>query len=183
MFPSRKRLAAASALLLLAGCAAGVATITHDDLAPFYSPQVVNYTAQNGEFPTAIYGNPFGSGADRALLEGMRIPGDFTPAVLKPIAKGEPRTDGHFVFIFDAELAPGGRAACKAPEKVKLGTSRAQIQLQGAFCYGDEMASEALLTTARPSRPDDPRFRAEMDQFLAILLKPYDDQHSDCQPC
>ena len=164
----------------LAGCFVGAGTITDADVGPAYTPQFVNYAARSGEFPTAVFGNPFGADADAQLLAGMWIPGDFTPAKLTAIPKGEKRNDGHLVFLFDPEIAPGGRVACRAPDSVERKPGGANLRLQGAFCYDDEMISEAVLNVARPQSPNDPNFNRAMNQFLAILFTPRADRSSDC---
>lgn len=173
---------AAAAAFALAGCFAGMSTITNADVAPGYSPQFVNYAARSGEFPTAIYGNPFGADADAQLLSDMWTPGDYTKAKLTAIPKGEERRDGHLVFLFDPEIAPGGQVACRTPESVRRKPASGSLKLQGAFCYGDEMISEAVLDVRRPQSPDDPNFHQAMNQFLAILFLPRADRANDCPP-
>ncbi|MBT5191389.1 MAG: hypothetical protein HOM07_03510, partial [Rhodospirillaceae bacterium] len=53
--------------LLVVQCANG-ATITRDDHYPFYTPGLVQYVAAKGVFPAVVVANPFGAGADGALL-------------------------------------------------------------------------------------------------------------------
>lgn len=171
---------AAAGLLAVSGCGPnGPSLVSGEEMSAFYSPEVVNYAAKGGIFPTAVYGNPFGPDADDALLEGMTIPPGFSPAVLTAIPKGEARNDGHLVLIFDPARLPGGRAACRAPERVALQPDGVRLKVQGAFCYDDEMASEAVLDVVRPTRPDDREFREALDLLLAVILKPYSEHRRD----
>ncbi|MFP6749477.1 MAG: hypothetical protein VCD66_18015 [Alphaproteobacteria bacterium] len=164
---------AAAALLVASGAGtAHGATITRDDYYPFYDPGLVQYVTAKGTFPAVVIANPFGPDADDALLSRLELPGYYPPTVFSATTP-QARDDGHLVMIFNPVAASSGQAACAAPARQtatgKAGTG-ATLRLQIAFCYDQEVVSEAFMEMPRPDGPTDQRFSQAMAQLLDALL-------------
>ncbi len=174
----------AAAVLLVAGGAgtANSATITRDDYYPFYNPGLVQYVTAKGTFPTVVVANPFGAGADDALLAKISLPGYFPPTTFSATTP-QARDDGHLVMIFNPVADSSGYAACAAPARQTANTNRAAgttLRLQIAFCYDREVVSEAFMEMPRPSGPADQRFGQAMAQVLDALLPSQIRDGGDC---
>jgi len=159
------------------------ATITRDDHYPFYGPGLVQYVAAKGTFPAVVIANPFGAGRDGALLSALELPGYLPPTALSPTSARD-RDDGHLVLIFDPVSSSSGHAACAAPDQQSVsggGGGTETLRLQIAFCYDDEVVSEAFMEMPRPRGPGDPDFNQAMAQLLYVLLPPQNPNRGACQ--
>ena len=56
------------------------------------------------------------------------------------------------------------------------------MRLQAAFCYGDEVVSEAIMEMPQPSDVTDRGFDQAMGQLLAVLLPSDNRKQGDCGP-
>ena len=158
------------------------ATITRDDHYPFYSDNLVQYVASKGTFPALVIANPFGAGADRDLLTNLEMPGGYPPT---PFSRTTPtaRDDGHLVLIFNPVQSSNGPSACASPSsQAALSKSRSAspLRLQIAFCYDNEVVSEAYMEMQQPSGLGDRVFHQDMAQLLNILLPIENPNRGDC---
>ena len=154
--------------------AAWAATISKDDQYPFYEPDLVQYVASKGSFPVVVVANPFGAGKDGALLAGLELPSYYPPT---PFIATTPQNsdDGHIVLVFAPITAANGYDTCRTPASQTItgqkgDTTNKTLRLQAAFCYDDEMVSEAFMEMPKPKGPHDQRLTLAIDQFLDILL-------------
>lgn len=178
---SKARMIGVSLLAMALAAPVLAGTVTRDDQHPFYGPGLVNYVASRGPVPAVVINNPFGGDAgNAALVSELQLPGFFTQSSLVPVKPAE-RNDGHLVFVFDpAKTYPGGRAVCQAPEKFSEARKDGTLRLQAAFCYNNDIVSEAYLETPRPRDQSDPGFRQSMAQLMNSLLP---SQVSDGEQC
>lgn len=163
---------AVTASLLFLTQSVGAATIYSDDLSGFYEPELVNYVAAQGSFPAVVIANPFGPRADDALLASLELPGFFPPTKLRATTVAA-RDDGHLVLVFNPVRTSNGNTACAAPAKQNAsGTVGAPgtLRLQAAFCYDDEVVSEAIMEMPRPTGLNDRAFDQAMAQLMEVLL-------------
>ncbi|MDP6343125.1 MAG: hypothetical protein QF578_15030 [Alphaproteobacteria bacterium] len=161
----------AATFLGLAG-AAVAANITGDHRKAFYEPILVNYVIADGNLPTVVVGQPFGAGGNAAMLGSIKLSGDFPTTPLTPTTV-QARDGGHLVFVFGPPITAHGRHACEAPSKLARPAGGGNLRLLAAFCYGDEVVSEAYMEMAKPSGPATGEFQQAMGQLLAVLLPPY----------
>lgn len=170
---------AASALLMTQ--VASAATIHSDELHGFYEATLVQYVTSKGNFPTVVVANPFGSGSNGALLAKLRLPGFFPPTSLTPTT-AKARDDGHLVLIFNPIRASNGHAACVAPASQAAAGSHetGTLRLQAAFCYDDEVVSEAIMEMPRPTGVGDQRLDRAMGELMAVLLPTDNRNRGDC---
>lgn len=170
------------AAFLFATFTANGATISRDHHSPFYNPGLVQYVAANGDFPAVIIANPFGAGSNATLLAVVELPGNFLPTALSSIT-AKARDDGHLVMIFNPRPSSSGDRACSEPTRKLVSPaagSESNLRLQIAFCYDDEMVSEAYMVMPRPSGPGDQAFSLAMAQLLAVLLPLESPSRGDC---
>lgn len=172
-------LTGALSLLVLGACAT---VITHDHRHSFYEPDLVRYVAAQGSFPVVVIANPFGPGADDALLATMHLPGFYQPT---PLSKTTPkaRDDGHLILVFNPMRTSDGHGACTDPASQAAATApdaAGVLRIQAAFCYDQEVVSEALMETPRPAALDDPAFGDAMAQLLNTLLPNERPDGGDC---
>lgn len=165
-----------AAAILLVVQSANAATITRDELHPFYDPDLVRYVAANGSIPAVIIANPFSAGQNQALLTTLPMPGYLPPTTLLPTTARD-RDDGHLVLIFDPVTASNGQAACAAPDRQTTATNAGPkagnanvLRLQIAFCYDAEVVSEAFMEMRRLKALGDRNFSIAMAQLLSVLL-------------
>lgn len=175
-----------AAAILLVPQSVNAATITRDELHPFYDPDLVRHVAANGSIPAVIIANPFGAGQDQALLTKLPMPGYLPPTTLLPTTARD-RDNGHLVLIFDPVITSNGHAACTAPDRQtappnagpNAGNSNI-LRLQIAFCYDAEVVSEAFMEMPRPKAPGDREFALAMAQLLSILLPAQNQRSAKC---
>jgi len=172
---------AATAVLMMQGASA--ATIYSDHLHGFYEANLVLYVASKGNFPTVVVASPFGSGTDRALLARLHLPGNF-PSTPLTLTTQQARNDGHLVLIFNPVRPSNGHDACAAPASQAAAGSdgTGKMRLQAAFCYGDEVVSEAIMEMPQPSDVASRSFDQAMGQLLAVLLPSDKPNQGDCDP-
>ncbi|HJM90349.1 MAG: hypothetical protein QGG19_19045 [Alphaproteobacteria bacterium] len=164
--------------MLCLGQSVGAATIYSDDLGGFYEPSLVQYVASKGSFPTVVIANPFGAETNDALLANMSLPANY-PSVPLTATTTKARDDGHLVLIFNPVPTSNGDTACAAPASQSAsGTAGGAdvLRLLAAFCYDDEMASEAIMEMPRPSGIDDQSLDQAMAELMDALL-PINSRH------
>ncbi len=163
---------AVTAAMLFLTQGVGAATIYGDDMSGFYGPGLVNYVAAKGNFPAIVIDNPFGPQTDNALLAGLELPG-YYPATKLKATTVKARDDGHLVLVFNPRRTANGDTTCAAPAKQSASGadgSPGTLRLQAAFCYDDEMVSEAIMEMPRPAGINDPAFDQAMAQLMEVLL-------------
>lgn len=162
-----QRIAAAAAVsALLVSSSAMADVITKDDLHPAYDPQYVQLAAANGHFPVVLVDSPLGG---NALLKELSLPGYFPQAPLAEATAAQAK-GGHLVLAFHAPVASTGATACKDPAALAGGATGGELRVQAAFCSGNEVLSEAVMTAPAPARADDPAFKSSMQRLLASVL-------------
>jgi hypothetical protein len=170
---------ACTAAMLCLSQSVGAATIYSDDVGGFYEPSLVRYVASQGSFPAVIIANPFGADTNDALLATLELPGYYPPASFKATT-AKARDDGHLVFVFNPVRASNGDTACAAPAKQSASEtvgSANVLRLLAAFCYDDEMASEAIMEMRRPNGINDKAFDQAMSELMVVLL-PINSRHT-----
>lgn len=168
---TRLRIALALAGTLTYGCLAQAGTVTEIDQYPFYTPELVSYSAPNGAMPVAVVGNPF-SGGDDELAASLDVPG-FAISSLTPIAADGPRKGGHIVLVFNpVGHAPGGNAVCSDAAGTETSEPGGKFVIQAAFCYSNDVVAEAVLSTPTVSSPGDPGFQRSMHSLMYSMLPP-----------
>lgn len=146
-------------------------TVTYVDQHPFYTPELVGYSASvaDGRMPIAVVGNPF-DGGDAALAGNLALPG-FGISSMVPIEADGPRKGGHIVLVFNpAGNAPGGEAICEDAAGQALSAPRGEYVIQAAFCYSSDVVAEAVLSTPATPSPDDPGFRQSMHALISSMM-------------
>ncbi len=160
------------AAMLCLSQSVGAATIYSDDVGGFYEPSLVQYVTSKGSFPTVVIANPFGANADDALLATLEMPG-YYQSVSFTATTAKARDDGHLVLVFNPVRASNGNTACAAPAKQSASEAVGGanvLRLLAAFCYDDEMASEAIMEMPRPAGVNDQAFDQAMEELMAVLL-------------
>ena len=158
------------------------ATITRDDHYPYYGAGLVQYVASKGTFPALVIANPFGVGADKDLLTNLEMLGGYPPT---PFSRTTPtaRDDGHLVLIFNPVQSSNGPSACASPSSQAVHSKSrpaSPLRLQIAFCYDNEVVSEAYMEMQQPSELGDRAFHHAMAQMLNILLPIENPNRGDC---
>ena len=175
---------AAGTALVLAACA-GVTTVTRTDHYPFYTPDVVQYAIADGELAAEIHGQPFpGAGTDaESIARRLSLPGIFqrTRVTTRPTA--DPGNDHYrLVVAFNPAGAPIARRLCTDPDRLRAGGGDGGgLRAMAAFCAGPEIASQTFVSGPPATGPDDPAFRAAMNQLMVTLFLPQDEgARADC---
>jgi hypothetical protein len=166
-----------STLSLVAGLSLGAltadaASISRVSYYPFYNPDRVSEMASTGQVPVTVIGSPFQT---NDLIAQLSLPGFYPSArmVATPIAVNK---GPHLVLAFDIYGSTDGTAVCRAPEKVSQRPTGGQMNIQAAFCFNDEVVSEAMMVTQRTSDAADPAFKLAMSRLLEELLTSRDSE-------
>jgi hypothetical protein len=174
-----KRIAAAVVLLpLLMTSTAMAEIITKEDLHPSYDPSYVNLAASNGHFPVVLVDSPI---AGDTLLKTLSLPGYFPQVPLTETA-ADRATGERLVLAFHAPQSSDGADACRNPAALAGNPAKGELRVQAAFCIGNEVLSEAVMTTQKPIRVDDPAFKTAMTHLMSVVLStqnPNDDGAND----
>lgn len=170
--------------IFLSGCDSIPRTLA--DQQPFYNPQLVQHTVEDGEMSTVIHGRPFGGeqfDSDRAVTDVLRLPGFYPQASFRPVIPNVQPEGGYLVFAFDpASKGLSAESLCQSPDRVASRNQGGPLQLIGAFCYGDTLAANVSAQAPRPSSAQAPEFRQFMSLVLTDLLPPIDpNEGRDCQ--
>lgn len=174
----------ASTALVLAACA-GMTTVTRTDHYPFYTPNVVQYAIADGELAAEIYGQPF-PGADvdaETIASRLGMPGIFQRARVTTRPTADPRNDHYrLVVAFNPTGVPIARLLCTDPDRLRAGGGGGGgLQAMAAFCAGPDIASQTFVSGPPATGPDDPAFRASMNQLMVTLFLPQDEgARADC---
>lgn len=181
---SLRHVLTAGTALVLAACA-GVTTVTRVDHYPFYTPNVVQYAIADGELAAEIYGQPFpGAGTDaETIASRLGLPGIFQRAKVTTRPTADPNNDHYrLVVAFDPAGAPIARRLCTDPDSLRAGSGGGGgLQAMAAFCAGSEIASQSFVSGPPATGPDDPAFRASMNQLMVTLFLPQDEgARADC---
>ena len=162
-------------LLGLVGCAlpaAAQVTVAWSNAYDFYSPEYAGYVAGRGPIPAVIHGDPFGPGADPALVAQIPPPAFIANATFLP---GNPFTSLDYdrvVFAFGP--APGFQAydLCARPDIPVAAPQPRPVQMLAALCRGRSVVSQALLFAPPLRSPQDPELRELMSQAILALFPP-----------
>ncbi len=171
---------------LLAACVGGsLTTVSYVDHYPYYSPSIVQWATVDGEFNTEIYGDPFGGGRfdKETIANSLRSPRYLSRAKMTTRPERDPGNDSHrIVLVFNPIGVPNSKELCADVERVRFGEPGGGLQVMGAFCAGDEVASTAYATGPAAGSPDDPALQSTMNLLLAEMLRPKDpNAGGDCQ--
>ena len=168
---------------MLSGCESVPRTLA--DQQPFYNPQLVQHSVEDGEMSTVIHGRPFGGAqfdSDRAVADALRLPGFYPQAAFRPVIPNAQPEGGYLVFAFDpASKGLSAESLCQNPAAVESTSQSGLMHLIGAFCYGDTLAANVSARAPRPTSADAPAFRKFMSLVLADMLPPRDpNEGRDC---
>lgn len=158
-------------VLLLTGCGGPVIThIQNDDRLLVDS--LYRYDAADGEVAVEVHGGPAGVDPARyaaAVAAAVEAPFWLPPARFRPVAAGA--AEFRMVLLVDAPVSAGGSQACQAPGRVALSPAPGALRVQGAMCYrGRALTSATGSLDPAPQGPQDPRFRALLQQLTWTLL-------------
>lgn len=164
---------ALAAALVLSGCS----SVWVNDLPPprySYNDGDFEYANHRGAILTQIAGNPFNipdSQFRSAALAYMQGQNRGTPAkfVLKPSKETLPPY--RVVAVFNLEPGYNGYDVCKGPAALPRPPKRTgPVTLVMAFCYGDEVKSDANGSVENLTGITDPRFKELVNRVTEAML-------------
>jgi hypothetical protein len=173
MTASKTCLAVVIAALTLAGCS----DVWVDDAPPprySYNNGDFEYANHRGAILTQIVGNPFNIPDDqfrRAALAYMQGQNRGTPAkfVLTPSTETLPPYKVVAAFNLPADYT--GYELCKGPGALPRTPKRTgPVTLAMAFCFGDEVKSDARGSVADLRGINDPRFKELVNRVTEAML-------------
>lgn len=141
-------------------------TITHEFHYPSYDPQYVQYAASKGSFPVVLVDSPI---AGDELVGSLALPGSYPQVPLTEVSEAE-RKGQYLVLAFHSPINIGGDKLCVDPSTAASNAPGGALRVQAAFCSGDEVLSEAVMTTERPSGTADKGFNGAMARLLNRVL-------------
>lgn len=176
--------------LLLAGCAygagSGSAVTAPAGPAVSYSPSMVRFALQDGEFATEIYGRPFRNAApsNEEIAAAMPSPAFFPPARLTtvPSTDGDMGRNNHYRLVFAFNPTGGLKprnVLCRAPGSLSYDMPGDTLRFQAVFCGGEEALASSFTRLPMPRDHKDPAFRNAVDQALYSMLPPRDPKLDD----
>lgn len=167
------------ACLLLLGLAAcgGAATTRPAYVYDAYDLSVLNGPASEGGLAAYLVGEPF-PGQEAALRRAVEYAlteqrfGPAFPVTTTPSA--ELRESAYkVVVVFDPPTQWDGYRICKHDELPQsVGRQGEAIEVLALFCEGHRLMTSTQGHVAAARSPDDPRFRALMEQVALTLFPP-----------
>ncbi len=170
------RWATGAALLLIGagGCSNGV--VVHSDIAHAIDVQSqLAYATAGHQMKTRILGNPFDVPEDTfvtVVTTTMRGANPGVPVTFSTDPTANTRKPYHVVVQFNPPVSLGGEELCGGASQSSDGSSSGNFRVVTAFCYGDEVLSEAQAEAANVAGPSDPRFRFMIQQVILFLFPP-----------
>lgn len=161
---------------ILAACESTGGVISYVDVETTYVPGNVGYATHDGKLAAVVHGSPFGradAGTAEAIARGLELPGWFTPATLTtvPTGVGGDRAAFRVVMVFNPDTPHlGGKGACGDLSAVPLRGPGPVMRVAMAFCNDAKPEAEVMLEAPSGAGPDDPAFRARLNQALAVML-------------
>lgn len=169
---SRRRagaIAVVTGALAVSACASGlggfdIVTKVSQDSA-YQTLYISNATA--GGAPVEVVGAP--GGDPQVVADALRLPGWFTPKAFTAIPPNSgDQEKNRFVLVFGAPENIGGPTACKGA----AATTDNPTQVLSVYCTGDEVLTEARLTSPNLGDPTSPEFAKAMRGLFVQLLPP-----------
>ncbi len=161
---------------ILAACESTGGVISYVDVETTYVPGNVGYATHDGKLAAVVHGSPFGradAGTAEAIARGLELPGWFPPATLTtvPTGVGGDRAAFRVVMVFNPDTPHlGGKGACGDLSAVPLRAPGPVMRVAMAFCNDAKPEAEVMLEAPSGAGPDDPAFRARLNQALAVML-------------
>jgi hypothetical protein len=180
-------LAALVAALALGGCS----SVWVDDLSPpryNYNNGDFEYATHKGAIVTQIVGNPFSIGDDQfrsATLAQMQGRNRGRPAKFVSAPSQETLAPYKVVAAFNMPPDITGYELCKGPGALPPSAKRTgQVTLGMAFCFGDDVKSDARGWVSDLRGIDDPRFAELVNRVTEAMLPARDglDTFGDANP-
>lgn len=147
------RLAALS--LVVSGCV-GVTTtkVSYDKVGV---PNIFQYAALDRDFLTVIHGNP--SSGSKAAFDASVIAATHGNARARPsnfttTPSSNAREGYRMVLVFSGDPYMSGEAACRDVDADALPPVTGRVEMQAAFCYRDDVLSQAHIAYPQGSAPD-----------------------------
>lgn len=169
--PLRRALGAAAltaagfALAACAGAPSPNATVVHSNLVETnYSPQEV--WAVGPAMPVDVRGTPPDGATAQEVAAALRLPAWFGS---KPMELTAPDAAGPRVVVAFGG-APLSRICKGDPAPEGASPSARPLTAALAYCWGDRLASRAILTSPLTSGPRDAAFASQMLQGMRVLL-------------
>ncbi len=156
------------AAALLAACDSGVWVNRSEGVNTYTADYYVQTLAQNGTNAVLVRNGPFGPQGDEAALTALRnryASGQYR-FTLGPTASD---WNGYTVVLRFGRPVGNGNP-CRAdlpPPTVQPGTT----VLQGDYCYGDRVVSEATGYAGAVSGPNDPQYAKLVAEVVAELFQ------------
>ena len=163
---------------ILAACESTGGVISYVDVETTYVPGNVGYATHDGKLAAVVHGSPFGradAGTAEAIARGLELPGWFPPATLTtvPTGVGGDRAAFRVVLVFNPDTPHlGGKGACGDLSAVPLRAPGPAMRVAMAFCNDAKPEAEVMLEAPSGAGPDDPAFRARLNEALAVMLPP-----------
>ncbi len=177
------RWATGAALLLIGagGCSNGV--VVRGDFAHAIDVQSqLAYATAGHQMKTGIQGNPFDVPEDTfvaAVTAAMRGANPGVPVTFSTDPTANTRRPYHVVVQFNPSVSLGGEALCGGESQASGSSSSGKLRVVAAFCFGDQVLSEAQGEAANVVGPSDPRFRSTIRQVTLFLFPPDEPQDDD----
>lgn len=164
--PRRLLILTMLAVSALAGCETGV-TIYEPIYRQRYSSGELEYATQHGELRTTVIGNPFATSREEfsdsvmRLMKGANRGPVFTyTAAPTRIEPGTNESKQHVVVAFGARINVPAADLCKRPDAVPVERTGGDVRMMAAFCFEEQLSSEAAGTARDVRGLDDPKFVA-----------------------
>ena len=180
-------LIAMAAALALGGCS----SVWVDDLPPprySYNNGAFEYANHKGAIVAQIVGNPFNVSDDQfraAVLAHMQGQNRGRPAKFVAAPDKETLAPYKVVAAFNMPANVDGYDLCKGPGALPPSPKRTgQVTLGMAFCFGDDIKSDAKGWVSDLSGIDDPRFAELVSRVTQAMLPSTDglDTFGDANP-
>lgn len=178
---------AIATLTLLAGCAPGGVSLTHQDVSTGYSPGEFAYAGANRDLRVVIVGDPFGG--DRAafgsaVTDAMQGRHWGQPANFTTTPGDDARPLYRVLLLFDPPATLNRMRLCRDEDSaLPTGPAGDGVVLYGAFCRDDRSLTTIRGRIPEATGPDDPAFRELVGQVTNGLFPPDRDRRRDSDRC
>jgi hypothetical protein len=159
--------------LALTACASATGERIYNAHYFSYTPSNFRSMAAAGA-PIEIYGAPPGGATPEEVVAAIEMPRHLSQTA--PVVAEVPGQGQRLVFAFGASGAVDGAALCGGATQGGELTDR--LEVQGAYCRGERLLTQAQMTADRPLGPPDPDFTQAMRRLIETL-GPRDDPNRD----
>jgi hypothetical protein len=156
--------AALTLVLLLAGCASGVA-VSRTHYTQLGIPSQVELAAAQGPTLVNLHHSPF---PDQAVLAAMRVHNPRPYMTYSTAEAGGPYP--YRIVLGFGSRPPGGSADCRVFSQPAAPAPAGKTEMYGAFCLGNQLLSEASAVAPAVKSADDPAFARLTGDLLSALL-------------